>query len=99
MIIIGWNKRCTYVLTLKDGDEGLGQLVRQQRFWQLPEVLLDEISHVKRLLTVEIDIISESLGHHFQFLYPRLDAAFPKDSNLIEGVRPQPSERDLNTLW
>ena len=40
-------------LTLIDGDENLGDLVREQHLWQLPEVLFDHVGHVVRLVLVE----------------------------------------------
>lgn len=50
------------VLTLKDGDECLTELVSKQRIGQLPEVLLYHVRYIVRLKTTTLVVRCKVYG-------------------------------------
>lgn len=78
-------------LTLVDVEEGVAQLAGEDRFGQVPEVLLHQVGHVERGLVVEGDAVRVRLHSLTEELDPGLHAGLPEQTHLI-------SHRMLATL-
>lgn len=82
---------------MEDQYQRLGQLRRQQRLGELPEVLLHHVGDVVRLLRVVAREVVRALDGGFERVDARLDAALPEQTDLVEGVVPQPAHGLLYT--
>lgn len=70
-------------LTLVDVQEGVAQPAAENRFRQVPEVLLDQVGHVEGRLVIKGDAIRVGLHPLPQHLNAGLDARLPEQTHLV----------------
>lgn len=70
-------------LTLVDVEEGVAEPAGEDRFGQVPEVLLHQVGHIKRGLVVEGDAIRICLHLLTEELDPGLHTGLPEQTHLI----------------
>lgn len=70
-------------LTLVDVEEGVAQPAGEDRFGQVPEVLLHQVGHVEGGLVVEGDAVRVRLHLLTEELDPGLHTGLPEQTHLI----------------
>lgn len=70
-------------LTLVDVEEGVAQPAGEDRFGQVPEVLLHQVSHVEGGLVVEGDAVRVRLHPLTEELDPGLHTGLPEQTHLV----------------
>lgn len=79
-------------LTLIDLEEGLGQFAREQRFWQISEVLLEHVCDIIGRLALVADtspVRPARLVHLTQSLDSGFNSRFPEKTHLDRDQRTQ----------
>lgn len=74
-------------LTLVDLQKSGGELASEDRLGQVPEILLQEVSHIVGRLALVADIVGGGLVHLAKVLDPGLHPRLAEDAHLAHAGR------------